>query len=189
LRLLERKLVYSGWGRFLLLDVELGDGRVVQRQIEDHGEAAAVLPYDAERRVALVCRQPRVGPLYGGFEPHLVEAAAGMIDPGEAAAATVVREAFEELGVRLQAVEPVAAAWSMPAASSERIHLFLAPYSAADRVAPGGGMAEEGEEIEVLERPLADLLHEADAGTLSDLKTVALVWALARRRPELFALK
>jgi len=56
-RLLERKLVYSGWGRFLLLEVELGDGRLVQRQIEDHGEAAAVLPFDPERRVALVCRR------------------------------------------------------------------------------------------------------------------------------------
>ncbi len=187
MRLIERKLVYSGWGRFLLLEVELGDGRRVERQIEDHGEAAAVLPYDAERRVALVCRQPRVGPLYSGFEPHLVEAAAGMIDPGEAAAATAVREALEELGVRLRMVEPVAAAWSMPAVSSERIHLFLAPYEAADRVAEGGGMADEGEEIEVLERPLAALLQEADSGTLTDIKTLALVWALARRRPDLFA--
>jgi nudix-type nucleoside diphosphatase (YffH/AdpP family) len=186
LRLLERKLVYSGWGRFLLLDVELGDGRTVERQIEDHGEAAAVLPYDPGRRVALVCRQPRVGPLYSGFEPHLVEAAAGMIDRGEDSAATAVREALEELGVRLRTVEPVAAAWSMPAVSSERIHLFLAPYEAADRVAAGGGMADEGEEIEVLERPLKVLLQEADAGALTDIKTLALVWALARRRPDLF---
>lgn len=186
MRLLERKLVYSGWGRFLLLDVELGDERVVERQLEDHGEAAAVLPYDAGRGVALLCRQPRVGPLYGGFEPHLTEAAAGVIEPGEAPAATAVREAFEELGVRLRTVEPVVAAWSMPAVSSERIHLFLAPYAAADRVAAGGGLADEGEEIEVLERPLAELLREADAGTLTDIKTLALVWALARRRPELF---
>jgi hypothetical protein len=75
----------------------------------------------------------------------------------------------------------------MPAVSSERIHLFLAPYETADRVAAGGGMAEEGEEIEVLERPLDALLQEADAGTLTDIKTLALVWSLARRRPDLFA--
>ena len=186
MRLLERKLVYSGWGRFLLLQVAFGDGRTAERQIEDHGEAAAVLPYDAARRMALVCRQPRVGPLYSGFEPHLVEAAAGMIDRGEEPAATAVREAFEELGVRLASIEPVAAAWSMPAVSSERIHLFLAPYAAADRVTAGGGLAEEGEEIEVLERPLKALLQDADAGRLTDLKTLALVWALARRRPDLF---
>jgi nudix-type nucleoside diphosphatase (YffH/AdpP family) len=185
-RLLERKLVYSGWGRFLLLEVELGGGRVMERQIEDHGEAAAVLPYDAERRVALICRQPRIGPLYSGFEPHLVEAAAGVIDPGEDAAGAVVREALEELGVRLGKVEPVVAAWSMPAVSSERIHLFLAPYGAADRVGAGGGLAAEGEEIEVLELPLTALLGQADSGALTDIKTLALVWALWRRRPELF---
>lgn len=186
MRLVERKLVYSGWGRFLLLEVELGDGRIVERQIEDHGEAAAVLPFDADRRVGLVCRQPRIGPLYAGFEPHLVEVAAGMLDPGEAPASAAMREAFEELGVRLGAVESVVAAWSMPAVSSERIHLFLAPYRAADRVAAGGGVAGEGEEIEVLERPLKALLQEADAGTLTDIKTLALIWALARRHPELF---
>lgn len=186
MRILDRKLIYSGWGRFLLLDVELGDGRVRQRQIEDHGEAAAVLPYDEARRTALVVRQPRIGPLYGGFEPHLIEAAAGMIDPGEAPAVTAVREAMEELGVRLGGVEPVVVAWSMSAVSSERIHLFLAPYRPADRVAEGGGVEEEGEEIEVLETPLKTLLEQADAGALKDLKTLALVWALARRRPDLF---
>ena len=186
MRLIDRKMIYSGWGRFLLLEVQLGDGRMVQRQIEDHGDAATVLPYDPERRTALLVRQARVGPLYAGFEPRLVEAAAGMVDPGEAPDATAVREAFEELGVRLARVEPVAAAWSMPAVSSERIHLYLAPYSLADRVAEGGGMADEGEEIEVLELPLKTLLEQADAGTLTDIKTLALVWALARRRPELF---
>lgn len=187
MRLLDSKTIYSGWGRFLLIKVRLGDGRAAERQIEDHGEASAVLPYDAARKTALLVRQPRIGPLYGGFEPHLVEAAAGMIDPGEAPDATAVREAFEELGVRLPKLEPVAAAWSMPAVSSERIHLYLAPYGEGDRVAAGGGMAEEGEEIEVLELPLRELLDQADNGTLQDLKTLALVWALARRRPELFS--
>ena len=186
MRLIDREMIYSGWGRFLLLQVELGDGRLAQRQLEDHGEAAAVLAYDPERKVALLVRQPRAGPLYCGFEPHLMEAAAGVIDPGESAAATAVREAREELGVRLTGVEPVVAAWSMPGVSSERIHLFLAPYAATDRVAAGGGVAEEGEEIEVLELPLKTLVEQADSGTLTDIKTLALVWALARRRPELF---
>lgn len=186
MRLIDRKLIYSGWGRFLILDVQLGDGRLAQRQIEDHGDAAAVLPYDALRKTALLVRQPRPGPLYCGFEPHLLEAAAGMIDPGESPAATAVREALEELGVSLGEIEPVTAAWSMPALSSERIHLFLAPYAQADRVAQGGGVEAEGEEIEVVEAPLKRLLEQADAGTLVDIKTLALVWALARRRPELF---
>jgi len=187
MRLIGRKIIYSGWGRFWKLDVALGDGRPAERQLEDHGEAASVLPYDAARRTALLVRQPRIGPLFSGFEPHLLEAAAGMIDAGETPEAAAVREAFEELGVRLPDLEPVTAAWTMPAVSSERIHLYLAPYGAQDRVGPGGGVAEEGEEIEVIETPLKTLLAEADSGRLNDMKTLALVWALARRRPELFA--
>lgn len=187
MRLLDRKLVYSGWGRLWLLDVALGDGRVVQRQLDDHGDAGCVLPYDPDRKVALLVRQARAGPLFHGMEPRMIEAAAGLIDPGETPAVTAVREALEELGVKLGQVEPVVASWSMCGLSGERVHLFLAPYVAADRVADGGGKADEGEEIEVLERPLKALLAEADAGALTDMKTLVLVWALARRRPELFA--
>ena len=187
MRIVGRKTVYSGWGRFFILDVALSDGQRVERQLEDHGEASAVLPYDEERGVALLVRQPRVGPLFCGFDPWLLEAAAGIIDPGEAPDGAAVREALEELGVRLTALEPVVAAWSMPGISSERIHLYLASYAAADRVAAGGGMAEEGEDIEVIETPLKALLARADAGGITDMKTLILVWALARRRPDLFA--
>ena len=169
-----------------MLDVELGDGRIMQRQFEDHGEASAVLPYDEIRRMALMVRQPRVGPLYSGHDPYLLEAAAGLIEPGEAPDAAVRREALEELGVRLGAVEFVTATWSVPAVSSERIHLYLAPYATADRITAGGGVVEEGEEIEVLELPLKHLLGLADAGQITDIKTLALIWALARRRPDIF---
>ncbi len=63
MRLIGEKLLYSGWGRFKLLQVQMNEGSVVQRQMEDHGAAAAVLPYDAGRRAALLVRQPQAGPL------------------------------------------------------------------------------------------------------------------------------
>jgi 8-oxo-dGTP pyrophosphatase MutT (NUDIX family) len=99
-RLIGEKVLYSGWGQFKLLDVEMSDGFTGVRQIEDHGEAAAVLPYDAGRGMALLVRQPRVGPLYRGLDPALLEAAAGIIDSGEDAASAIRREALEELGLR-----------------------------------------------------------------------------------------
>ncbi len=179
-------MIYDGWSRFQLLQVELGDGRIMARQFEDHGEASAVLPYDEARRVALLVRQPRIGPLYSGLDPYLLEIAAGLIEPGEAPDVAVRREALEELGVQLGAVEFVTTTWSVPALSSERIHLYLAAYTMADRVAAGGGVVEEGEEIEVLELPLQGLLDLADAGQITDMKSLTMIWALARRRPDLF---
>src|SRR5581483_9136823 len=108
------------------------------------------------------------------------------IDAGEDGATAARREAMEEVGLRLSALEPVANAWTMPGISSERMALFLGVYGAADQVAKGGGLAAEHEEIEVIELPLAELAAMAEDGTLADLKTFALVQTLRMRRPELF---
>ena len=85
----------------------------------------------------------------------------------------------------LIADEPTTA-WSMPGISTERMALYLAPFSAADRVSAGGGLATEHESISVAEVPLAELARLADAGHLADLKTLALVQTLRLRRPDLF---
>ncbi len=187
MKLLGRKVVYEGWGRFLILRVQLKDGAVVERQLDDHGSAACVLAYDAERRTALMARLARAGPLYVGQEPRMLEATAGMIDPGETPEACIRREAMEELGVRIGALQPVGAVFASPSTSSEVAHLFLAPYAAADRIAAGGGLAAEHENIEVVELPLAALGLMVDAGEVRDMKTLALILALMRARPDLFA--
>src|SRR5918911_2185099 len=53
------KTVHTGWAKFLIASVRLADGRSFRREIEDHGAAACVLPYDAERRMAGLVRQLR----------------------------------------------------------------------------------------------------------------------------------
>ena len=186
MELLGQRTIHSGWGRFLMLSVRMAGGAVVERQLDDHGSASAVLPYDAGRKVALLVRQPRAGPLFLGEDPMLLEAAAGIIDPGETGESTAQREAMEEVGVRLGALESVTRAFSCPGVSSEVMHLYLAPYAAEDRVAAGGGLVDEHEEIEVLELPLAEVARLADAGAVRDLKTLVLIQALRLRRPELF---
>ena len=178
---------YRGWCTLYLATVRLADGRVTTREIEDHGNAACVLPYDPARRVALVIRQLRTPPLYAGGVAALIEAPAGLIDQGEDGATAARREAMEEAGVRLTRLEKVSEAWTMPGLSSERMALFLGVYAAADQVAPGGGVASEHEEIEVIEVPLATLAAMAESGELADLKTFALVQTLRIRRPDLFA--
>ncbi|MEI9891862.1 MAG: NUDIX domain-containing protein [Caulobacteraceae bacterium] len=184
--IVEQSVVHDGWGRFLLLKVALADGTVLDRQLEDHGCAAVVLAYDPDRRTALMVRLARVGPLYMGEAPYLTEACAGRCDDGETGEACIRREAMEEMGLRLGALEPVARTWTAPTVSTERLDLYLAAYGPADRVAEGGGAPGEHEDIEVVETPLAALWRAALAGEVSDLKTLALVYALQARRPALF---
>ena len=176
---------YKGWSRLLVASVQLADGQIIKREIEDHGNAVCVLPYDPVRRTAIVVRQFRTPILYAGQDPMLIEAIAGLAE-GDDAIACARREAMEEAGLKLNAVELIARGWSMPGISSERMDLFLAAYGAADRVAPGGGLAHEHEDIEVIELPLRELAEMADTGMLTDMKTLALVQTLRLRKPGLF---
>jgi len=93
---------------------------------------------------------------------------------------------LEEIGVRLNSLEPLGEAYSSPGCTTESIHLFLAAFEGVDRVAEGGGLAEEHEGIEVVEIALPDLLADALAGRLRDMKTLAMVLMLHAKRPELF---
>jgi nudix-type nucleoside diphosphatase (YffH/AdpP family) len=144
-----------------------------------------VLPYDAERRAALLVCQFRAPVLAAAGEVMLLEAIAGLTD-GEAPDKAARREAIEETGVRLKALEAVGTVWTMPGLSTERMHLYLAPYTRIDRVGEGGGADGENENITVLELPLHELAAMADSGALADMKTLALVQTLRLKRPGLF---
>jgi nudix-type nucleoside diphosphatase (YffH/AdpP family) len=184
--ILRREIIYAGYLRLERLTLRLDGGAVVVREVEDHGQSIAVLPYDAARRTALIVRLFRVPPFDRAGEPHLEEACAGMIDEEDPQDATR-REALEELGVRLDELDFVGRVWPSPGVSAERTSLFLARYSTTDRIAAGGGLASEHENITVIERPLDELAASADAGLIDDHKLLTLVLALRLRHRELFA--
>ncbi|WP_336490837.1 NUDIX hydrolase [Methylobacterium nigriterrae] len=177
--------IHRGWNTFGIATLTLPDGSQVERALEDHGEALAVLPYDPDRRVAVLVRQVRVGPMFWGDRPDIAEVPAGGLD-GEDARTAALREVLEEAGLSLTELELVSRAYAMPGVSSERLWLYLAPFAAADRIGDGGGLAHEGEQIAVEEVALADLATAAMAGRIDDLKTLALVQALQLRRPDRF---
>jgi len=178
---------YKGWLRILVAGIAGGDGRTFSREVEDHGRAVAVLPFDPARRVGLVISQFRAPVAF--CDPSagdIVEPIAGIQDsvsPEECAR----REAMEEAGIRLATLEPVATCWTMPGVSTERMTLFLAEYRAGDRVGEGGGLASEHEAIAVHEWPLRRLADLVQAGANLDMKLAVLVQALRLRRPDLFA--
>ena len=183
--ILDRRLSYSGYLTVETLRIRLADGFLVSRDVERHGDAATVLPYDCARRCALVGRLFRAPVFDTTGEDSVEEACAGMIDH-ETDEATARREADEELGVSLDALERVARVWASAGVSTERQSLFLAAYSAANRTAEGGGVPGEHEGIVVIERPLIQLAGDLDQGRIVDGKLVILLYALRHRRPELF---
>ncbi|PZO82464.1 MAG: NUDIX hydrolase [Mesorhizobium amorphae] len=178
--------LFGGWGKYLRVHLRFPDGTAYAREIEDHGDAACVLPFDAARGVVMLVRQARAPLVHRGENEQLWEAPAGILDepdPAECAR----REAMEEVGLRLGEVVALGSFWTMPGISAERMHLFLAPYGAADRVTAGGGLADENEAIEVVEMPIREAAELMDGGRMRDMKTFALLQALRLRHPELFA--
>lgn len=184
-RILTRDNLYTGFSCFSVVTLELHGGRVIQRELEDHGDGVVVLPYDPQRRVALLVEQLRVGLICRGEKPYHVEMPGGILD-GPDPEAWAKREALEECGVNLRRLEPVARAWTMATVSTERVWMYLAPYSISDRINPGGGNKDEGEDINVLEISLKQLESDIATGRMNDLKTITLAFALKLRQPELF---
>ncbi|SHG68037.1 NUDIX domain-containing protein [Geodermatophilus nigrescens] len=185
------ELLAAAWHvlRRTTFDQRRRDGRwtTEQRETYDRGNGAALLPYDVARRTVLLTRQFRF-PAYVNGSPDgmLVEAAAGLLDEQDAETA-VRREAAEELGVVVGEVTRVFDVFTSPGSVTERVVCFAAPYTPADRVTAGGGVAEEGEDIEVLELDVDEALAMVDDGRIADAKTIMLLqWAVLRgpfRRP------
>jgi nudix-type nucleoside diphosphatase (YffH/AdpP family) len=149
-----------------------------QRETYDRGNGATILLYDAARRTVLLTRQFRY-PVYvnGHADGYLVEAAAGLLDDDDPEAA-VRRETAEELGVDVGDLEHVFDGYLSPGSVTELVHFYAAPYSASTRTGPGGGLATDGEDIEVVELPFADALAMTADGRIADAKTIMLLqWA------------
>lgn len=152
-----------------------GQWQEQHRETYDRGNGAALLPYDLARRTVLLVRQFRYPAFVNGHDDLLVEVAAGLLDD-EAPEVRIRGEAEEELGYRLGAVRKVFEAFMSPGSVTEKLHFFVAPYDAGMRIGEGGGLAEEGEDIEVLEVDIDEALAMVADGRIVDAKTILLLY-------------
>ena len=180
------ELLASGWHvlrRTTLDRRRRSDGEWVteQRETYDRGNGAAMLVYDVERRTVLLTRQFRY-PVYVNGHPDglLIEAAAGLLDD-DAPEVAVRREVEEELGGAVGEVQHGFDVFMSPGSVTERLHFYAAPYRPHDRTTAGGGLEEEGEDIELFELPFDEALAMVDDGRIADAKTIMLLqWAALR---------
>lgn len=146
------------------------------RESYDRGDGAVLLPYDPGRGTVVLVRQFRWPAFEKGFDQLMIEAPAGLLDKHDPLG-TVIAEAEEEAGLLLDPAraEYLFSLHMSPGAVTEKLSFYVAAYNADDRQSDGGGLLEEGEDIEVLELPFADALGLVDQGVLTDAKTVILL--------------
>jgi nudix-type nucleoside diphosphatase (YffH/AdpP family) len=155
-----------------------GEWTTQQRETYDRGNGAVILLYDLAARTVVLTRQFRF-PVYVNDHPDgmFVEAAAGLLD-GDSPEVAIIREATEELGITPGAPRHVFDLYMSPGSVTERVHFYVAPYDATEVVGAGGGLVEEGEDIEVLTLDFDEALAMTADGRIADGKTVILLqWA------------
>ncbi len=146
----------------------------VTREVYDPGDAAAILPYDPARSCVLLVRQFRLPVFLATGRETTIEACAGKLD-GMDAASRIGMEVQEETGYAIKQPKFLFDAFMSPGAYAERISFFIVRYSPADRRGPGGGLRDEGEDIEVLEPTLDEALAMIESGDIIDAKTIILL--------------
>jgi nudix-type nucleoside diphosphatase (YffH/AdpP family) len=151
-----------------------GEWQTQYRETYDRGNGAAILLYNLERRSVVLTRQFRYPAFVNGHDDLLIEVPAGLLD--DASPEERIRaEAEEEAGFRVGSVRKVFESFMSPGSVTERLHLFVAEYSARDRVGAGGGLEEEGEDIEVFELDIDEAMRQIASGKIIDAKTIMLL--------------
>jgi nudix-type nucleoside diphosphatase (YffH/AdpP family) len=151
-----------------------GKWQVQHRETYDRGNAAVVLPYNLAQRTVVLVRQFRYPAFVNGYDDLMIEAAAGLLD--DASPERRIRaEAEEETGYRLGVIRKIFEVFTSPGSVTEKLHFFVAEYEPDMRVGEGGGLAAEGEDIEVLEVKIDDALAMIADGRIVDGKTIILL--------------
>jgi nudix-type nucleoside diphosphatase (YffH/AdpP family) len=153
-----------------------------RRLIFERGDAVAVLLYNPDTHAVVMVNQFKVPSLIARRRDNpattdgwVTEAIAGMIDGGETAEEAVIRETLEETGYKIEKPELICKFFSSPGGTSERIFLYFAQVSEADRIGKGGGLP--GEDVRVVQRSAHELFEQLEKKQIEDPKlAIAAYW-------------
>jgi nudix-type nucleoside diphosphatase (YffH/AdpP family) len=157
-----------------------GTWQRLSRETYDRGNGATILMRNAVTGDVLLTRQFRMPAFVNGHDGMLLETAAGLLDDATPEA-RIRAEVEEETGYCVRDVRKVFEAFMSPGSVTEKLHFFVGEYDASLRTSDGGGIVEEGEDLEVVEMPLQVALDAIERGEIVDAKTIMLLQYIALR--------
>jgi nudix-type nucleoside diphosphatase (YffH/AdpP family) len=178
IRVISTELLSDNWGTLRKYTIEQRhrDGSVQThvREVYDRGHAAVILLCNPKANTVILCRQFRLPVHLSGDNGWLIEACAGLLD-GDEPEACARKEAEEETGYRPHTVRHAYDAYMSPGSVTEKLSFFIGEYDAGSKVSAGGGLAHEGEDIEVMEIAFPEAMAMITRGEIIDAKTIMIL--------------
>lgn len=157
-------------------DYRRNDGiwQTQSRETYDRGNGATILLYNVAQQTVILTKQFRFPAYVNGLaDGLLIETAAGLLDEASPEE-RIKKEVQEETGYQVTHIEKVFEAYMSPGSVTEKLYFFVAEYE-PQQAGKGGGIVEEGEDIEVLELPFAQARQMIAEGAIQDGKTIMLL--------------
>ena len=179
IKIKETKLLSDNWYTLNKVTYEYqkknGEWETQSREAYDRGNGATILLYNKKNKTVILTRQFRL-PTYvnGNEDGMLIEACAGLLDKDNAEDC-IRKETEEETGYKVTKVRKIFESYMSPGSVTEILYFFVAEYNKGMKVSEGGGLAEEQENIEVLELGFDEAYNMIYTGEIQDGKTIMLL--------------
>jgi GDP-mannose pyrophosphatase NudK len=145
------------------------------REAYDRGNGATILLFNKTTKMVLLTRQFRMPTFLNGNETGMmIEACAGLLDKDNAEDC-IRKETEEETGYSVKEVQKIFEVYMSLGSVTEIVYFFIGEYSKDMKINEGGGVAEEQENIEVLELPFEKAYEMVASGEIKDAKTIMLL--------------
>jgi GDP-mannose pyrophosphatase NudK len=177
------KVISNIWATLehVSFDFTFKNGKIARltHEVYGKGDGVAVLLYNTETKKVVLSKQFRM-PMYvaGVKNGYSIEVCGGTIDENESPETSVIRETKEEVGYRISNAQKVNTVFLAPGLMREQVHLYIAEYKEEDKVYRGGGLANENEEIIVLETSFENALKMIGTQEIVDARTLMLLYHL-----------
>ncbi|WP_299681852.1 NUDIX domain-containing protein [uncultured Tenacibaculum sp.] len=154
-----------------------GKWKNLSRETYDRGSGTCILLYNKEKGTVILTKQfcMAVYNENSSEEGMSIEVCAGSIDDNENPDDCVIREVKEEVGYEIKEVKRVFETYISPGATTEKSYMYVAEYTEDMKVDSGGGVEEEGEEIEVLELSFSKVLLMIENKEIKDARSIMLL--------------
>lgn len=151
------------------LELELGNGEKIKREILDKGDTSLIVPINLHNELILVKEY------FPAIDEYQLGLPKGRIDPGLDPAETANKELQEEIGYKAHKLEEIGVVTMSPGYITQKTHIFL-----ATNLVESSLVGDEAEPLEIVLYPFAKFENLITGKKITEARMIAALY-LAKR--------